>query len=93
MTRLGSFVLAAAASLALLAAPAMAQNSSMGNMGGDKGMTMPKGKTMAKKSMAKKSMGKTTMKMASKRTCMDYAWMSQDQKSCEAGKIKPPNWR
>ncbi len=28
-----------------------------------------------------------------KLTCGDYAWQSQDQKDCEAGKMKPPNWR
>jgi hypothetical protein len=24
-------------------------------------------------------------------SCTDYAWQSQDQKDCEAGKIKPPH--
>ncbi len=25
--------------------------------------------------------------------CTDYAWQSQDQKDCEAGKMKPPHGR
>jgi hypothetical protein len=68
-----------------MAAPAPAASPApMGNM--------PMGaKPMAK---AKPKAKKMASKMASmKLTCGDYAWQSQDQKDCEAGKIKPPNWR
>jgi hypothetical protein len=83
MNTFGS-LLATIACIALLTGPAMAQSSPSGGMSGDmKGMAMPK----------KAPMHKTAMKMAStKRTCMDYAWQSQQEKDCEAGKIKPPKW-
>jgi hypothetical protein len=80
MKTLGS-LLAALACVALLSAPAMAQSSTSGQM---PGMAMP-----AKTAKAKKPMKTAAVKL----TCMDYAWQSQDEKDCEAGKIKPPHWR
>jgi hypothetical protein len=79
MKRQASLIVIAAACAALLAGPAFAQMSSGG--GGMQGMKMS-------------SAPKKTMRMAKahamKHTCMDYAWQSQDQKDCEAGKVKPP---
>ena len=76
-----SALMVAAACVALLAGPALAQSSSGGTMG-----NMPM-KDMKAKPAAKKSGG---MKMATKHSCMDYAWESQDQKDCTAGKKAPP---
>ncbi|HZT52650.1 MAG TPA: hypothetical protein VFA22_11975 [Stellaceae bacterium] len=83
MKQHASLVVIAAACAALLAAPALAQNA-----GGDH----MKGMNMSSQSHAKKSM-KMARARGMKLTCMDYAWQSQDQKDCEAGKIKPPSWR
>lgn len=75
-------------SAALLAWPALAQNAAPPSpaaaappAAAHGAMKMPAAKRPAKK-----------VKVA-KLTCMDYAWQSQDEKDCEAGKIKPPNWR
>ena len=85
MKTLGSVLLAAAAAIALAATPALAQNAPMKDApmkGGDmKGMPM--------KSSAMPMKSAKPMKMAL--TCMDYAYQSQDEKDCEAGKIKPPS--
>jgi len=86
MKRQASLFVMAAACAALLAGPALAQSGSMKdmNMGGTKSMSSaPK----------KAKMMKTAKAGAMKHSCMDYAWQSQDQKDCEAGKIKPPTWR
>jgi hypothetical protein len=89
MKKLGSFALAAGAALALLAAPVLAQNAPSGMQGGMQG-GMPGGmQGMKAATPAKKGM-KTA---AGKHTCMDYAWQSQDQKDCEAGKMMPPKGR
>ena len=77
-----SWAVIAAACLGLLAAPAMAQNAPAG--GTMKGMKMSEA---PKKPMKMAKAGKKA------RTCMDYAWQSQEEKDCEAGKIKPPSWR
>ena len=82
MKKHASLAIIAATCAALFAVPALAQSSTGGgNMAGMKMSHAPKKR----------------MKMAKaggmKLTCMDYAWQSQDEKDCEAGKIKPPNWR
>jgi hypothetical protein len=79
MKKLGS-LFAAAACVGLLAGPAMAQSTAAPPMA--KSMPMPK-------KAAKKPMHMAKGKL----TCMDYAYQSQDQADCTAGKIKPPNWR
>jgi hypothetical protein len=84
MKRQASLVVIAAACAALLAGPALAQTASGG--GAMKDMKT----SSAPKKM--KSM-KTAKAGMMKRTCMDYAWGSQDSKDCEAGKIKPPTRR
>jgi hypothetical protein len=83
MRQQATFVVIAAAAAALLAGPAFAQQG--GSM-----KTMPM-KEMKSSSAPKKMKTMRTAKM--KRSCMDYAWGSQDAKDCEAGKMKPPNWR
>jgi hypothetical protein len=83
MKRQASLVVIAAACAALLAGPAFAQATS----GSGDGM-----KTMKMSSAPKKPM-KMARAHAMKHTCMDYAWQSQDQKDCEAGKMKPPHRR
>ena len=92
MTRFSAFVLAFAASLTLATAPVLAQTAPMS--GDMKGTNMAKPAKKAAKPM-KSGMKKGEMKtaMSSKRTCMDYAYGSQDEKDCEAGKIKPPTNR
>jgi len=96
MKKQATFVVIAAAAAALFAGPALAQTQ-----GGMKDMPM---KEKTTKSMPMKSMKTSaapkkmkTMKTAKagtmKRSCMDYAWGSQDSKDCEAGKMKPPTWR
>lgn len=76
-----SLVVIAAACAALLAGPALAQSGSSSDMKGMKMSSAPK------KPMKMAKAGKM------KHSCMDYAWQSQDQKDCEAGTKKPPNWR
>ncbi len=87
MKKLSSFAMAMVAAVALMATPVLAQNAPPAAAKGDMhGMKMAK---PAKKGMAKHASTKTAMK----RSCMDYAWQSQDQKDCEAGTKKPPTRR
>jgi uncharacterized protein (DUF305 family) len=85
MKRQTSYVVIAAVCAALFAGPALAQSGDM------KDMKMDSGKSMAAPKKAKSM--KTAKAGMMKRSCMDYAWESQDAKDCEAGKIKPPTWR
>ena len=106
MTKLQSLLLAAVAMVALAVTPVFAQNTPMSSAPApmaspppaaapapmaspapmQPGMKMPMAKAKPK--------AKKPMKMAKEKLgCGDYAWQSQDQKDCEAGKIKPPNWR
>ena len=94
MTKLQSLLLAAVAMVALAVTPVFAQNTPMSSAPAPMASPAPMQPGM-KMPMAKaKPKAKKPMKMAKEKLgCGDYAWQSQDQKDCEAGKIKPPNWR
>lgn len=87
MKKQASLAVIAAVCAALFAAPVLAQGTPGGdNMAPAKTVHAPKAHAKKPMKMKMAKAGKTT------RTCMDYAWQSQDLKDCEAGKIKPPNW-
>ena len=90
MKKQASLVVIAAACAALFAAPAFAQGATNGGMKDMKASSAPM-KSM--KSMKKHARPMRTARSRMKLTCSDYAWQSQDMKDCEAGKMKPPNWR
>jgi hypothetical protein len=85
MKKLGALMVAVGC-VTLLGSPALAQSSSGGTMGN---MSSPNMKSMKAKPPAKKGGAKMTAKLS----CMDYAWESQDQKDCTAGKKAPPTGR
>ncbi|HUZ72934.1 MAG TPA: hypothetical protein VMU87_08105 [Stellaceae bacterium] len=89
MKKQASFAVVLAACAALFAVPALAQGMSGG------GNMKPMRATHApmKMSHARKRPMKTARAGRMKRSCMDYAWQSQDMKDCQGGKMKPPNWR
>ncbi|HUB96017.1 MAG TPA: hypothetical protein VL993_08875 [Stellaceae bacterium] len=89
MKKLGSF-LAAGACVGLLAGSALAQSTAAPPMAAPPtAKSMPMGNMPMPKKSAKKPMHMSKTKL----TCMDYAYGSQEAADCQAGKIKPPNWR
>jgi len=77
-----SLVALAALGAALIATPALAQGAA----------STTTAAPAAKSTMhaPKKAMHRRVA--AHKRTCMDYAWQSQQQMDCQAGKLKPPSY-